>query len=170
MERLEGRLRGLTLDSPMVVSFAVVLALAAIVYFFSHGVAGRRGDVSLQVATPEAASGLMGAVEAVEIDGRRLRRDGDAWIEEGGTGVGGTEAGVETVPLASPRGAELLRRHPWIDDLLTLTGARRVRFVDDGGVVVELSAGAAASQGDDRPAAEPEPPTAPTAAPPDPSP
>jgi anti-sigma factor RsiW len=130
-ERLEGRLRGLSLDSPMVVTFAVVLALAAIVYFFSHGVAGRRGDVSLQVAAPEAASGLMGALEAVEIEGRRLRRDGDTWVEEGGG-----EAAAEPVEPGSPRAAELLRRHPWIDDLLTVTGASRVRFVDDGGEVV----------------------------------
>lgn len=143
VERLEGRLRGLSLDSPMIVTFAVVLALAAIVYFFSHGVAGRRGDVALRVAAPEAASGLMGALDAVEIDGRRLRRDGDTWIEDGSG-----DAAAEAVDRGSARAAELLRRHPWIDDLLTVTGASSVRFVDDGGEVVLFPAAA-------EPAAEP---------------
>lgn len=138
-ERLETRLRGLTLDSPMVVTFAVVLALAAILYFFSQGVANRRGDVALRVAAPEAVSGLRGALEAVEIEGRRLRREGDVWVQEGSVQEG-EAAEAEAVPLASPRGGELLRRHPWIDDLLTLTGATGVRFVDDGGEVVLLSA------------------------------
>jgi len=70
----------------------------------------------------------------------------------------GEAAEAETVPLASPRGGELLRRHPWIDDLLTLTGATGVRFVDDGGEVVLLSAAAESPA----PGPEPEPEPAPS--------
>jgi hypothetical protein len=152
VERLETRLRGLTLDSPMVVTFAVVVALAAILYFFSYGVANRRGDVALRVAAPESVSGLMGALDAVEIEGRRLRREGDVWVQEGSVQDGeGEAAEAEAVALSSPRGHELLRRHPWIDDLLTLTGATGVRFVDAGGEAVLLSAVA------ESPAPAPEP-------------
>jgi len=134
VERLESRLQGFRLDSPLVVTFAVVLALATIVFLFSHGVANRRGDVSLRLATPEAARGLLDELEGLEIEGRWLQRDGDRWVQEGTA-----ERAAETVAWGSERGAAVRRVHPWLDDLLTLSGANAVRFVSDGGEVLLLT-------------------------------
>lgn len=133
VERLESRLQGIRLDSPMVVTFAVVLALATIVFLFSHGVANRRGDVSLKLATPEAAHGLLDELEGVEIEGRWLQRDGAVWVQQGTA-----EQAAETVAWDSDRGRAVRRAHPWLDDLLTLSDANAVRFVTDGGETLLL--------------------------------
>jgi len=151
VERLENRLQGLRLDSPLVATFAVVLALGVIIYAFSHQVAHHRGDVSLQVAPPEAVEGLMAEFEAVEIDGRHLARRGEAWVE---TGLGEAEAGQagaettddaaatatepEIIAYDSPRGVALRTEHPWVEELLTLTGAGAVEFRDAGGAAVRV--------------------------------
>jgi len=134
VERLESRLQGLRLDSPLVVTFAVVLALATIVFLFSHGVANRRGDVSLKLATPEAAHGLLDELEGVEIEDRWLQRDGGQWVQEGTA-----ERAAESVAWESERGRAVRRDHPWLDDLLTLSDADAVRFVSDGGEVLLLT-------------------------------
>ena len=107
VERLESRLQGLRLDSPLVVTFAVVLALATIVFLFSHGVANRRGDVSLKLATPEAAHGLLDELEGVEIEDRWLQRDGGQWVQEGTA-----ERAAETVAWESERGRARAPRPP----------------------------------------------------------
>lgn len=138
LERLENRLQGLPMDSPLVATFAVVLALGVIIYAFSHHVAHHRGDVSLQIAAPEAVEGLMEEIGAVEIDGRSLVRSGDQWMEEG------LAAEAErTVGFDSPEGLALRQDHPWIEELLTLTGAHRIHFRDDSGQAVLLTAGPA---------------------------
>lgn len=140
-ESLERNLKGLSLDSPLVVSFAVILALAVIVYLFSHGVANRHGDLSLHVAPPEAVEGLMRDAASVEIDGRRLVREGSLWRQEGMAAEDpSTEtAGPEAIEWDSPRGREIRRDHPWIDELLSLTDAEAVLFEADGAGPVLLT-------------------------------
>lgn len=170
LERLENRLQGLPLDSPMVATFAVVLALGVIIYAFSHHVAHHRSDVSLQMAAPEAVEGLMEEIGAVEIDGRHLERRGEAWVEAGlgaagpgeaaGTEAAGTEAaeteaagsGVEVIAFDSPEGAAVRAEHPWVEELLTLTGAAALEFRhgDAGAVRLERSL----AEGSDAGAAE----------------
>ncbi len=150
-ERLEDRLQGLPLDSPMVATFAVVLALGVIIYAFSHHVAHHRGDVSLQMASPEAVEGLMEEIGAVEIDGRHLERRGEAWVEEGLAGAEPDEAAtteatasaVEVIAFDSVEGAAVRAEHPWVEELLTLTGAAAVEFRDDDAGAVRLERSAA---------------------------
>lgn len=144
LERLENRLRVLPLDSPLVATFAVVLALGVIIYAFSHHVSHHRGDVSLQMAAPEAVEGLMEEIEAVEIDGRAMERRGDVWVEEGL----GAEAATEVIPFDSPRGAALRAEHPWVEELLTLTGAAAVEFRGNAGAV-RLERGAVGGEAGD---------------------
>lgn len=140
VDRLEGRLRGLPLDSPMVATFAVVLALGVILYLFAHQVAHHRGDVSLRVAAPEAAEGLLRDFETVEIDGRHLTRRGDLWLEDG-LADAASEAPVRAVSQIaydSTEGEALRAEFPWIEELLTLTGASAVEFELDEDEVVRL--------------------------------
>ncbi len=132
MERLEGALGRRTLDSPILVSFVLVLALAAIVYLFS-GVAGRRprGDVSLRVTPAEAARELLRAVEITEAGGHRFQLHGGVWREVDL----GERAPDETVQLGGAGGAAFRERHPWLDDLLAEGEAVVFR---DGDRVVEV--------------------------------
>lgn len=129
VERIEDRLRGLTLDSPLVVSFTVVLALAVIVFLFSQRVAQHRSDVSLVVTSPEAARELLEAVEVVQVGDREMVRRGTWWHE-----VGTLEEPFDALRADGPRGEELRRAHPWLEELLA-GGAHGVVFQDGGRAV-----------------------------------
>lgn len=112
-ERLESNLRGLSLESPMVVTFAVVLALATMVYLVSHGVARQQGDAAAPTAQP--AEPVRGSIAVTQVDGHSLVRRGNAWVEVAALGEI-----ARPVPLDSEAGRELAGRHPWAAGLLGL--------------------------------------------------
>lgn len=141
-ERLEGNLRGLSLDSPMVVTFAVVLALATMVYMVAHGVA-RQTQTGDDATAVRPAEPVRGSIAVTEIGGRAMVRRGDAWVEVDALGEL-----PRAVPLDSDAGRELAGRHPWAAGLLATegdgdgeaagtVGAEAVIF-RDGGEVVSL--------------------------------
>jgi anti-sigma factor RsiW len=144
VDRLEERLRGLGSASPLLTSFAVILALASIVYLFAHGVdRHQRHSVPIVVPNPEAARQLDEAIARIEpatkrAGGRLFIRTGDRWLERGleRAEAAGTLAPAVTA-AESPAGRELLTRLPWLADLLAGGGGGGVVF-RDGEAVVEL--------------------------------
>jgi anti-sigma factor RsiW len=113
LERLEDGLRGLSLESPMVVTFAVVLTLVTMVYVVSSGVARLQGDGAPASGAARSGEPLVGTVVVRQVAGRDLVRRGDAWVEVDALG----EA-VRSVPLDSEAGRDLAQRHPWVARLL----------------------------------------------------
>lgn len=125
-ERLEGGLRENPVPPSLFVGFAVVLALAAILYLFSSGVAWRAESPGTRIVMPGGA-----AVEeegVVEAAGRRFRREGGGWRQ---VGIAGPPTTV--VDPDGPAGRRLLAAHPELGDLARLGGAVVVQV--DGGVL-----------------------------------
>jgi len=128
-ERLEGNLRGLSLESPVVVTFAVVLALATMVYLVAHGVARQQGNGAAQTARP--AEPVRGTIAVTEIDGHSLVRRGNSWVEVAALGEV-----ARPVPVDGEAGRELAQRHPWAAALLGLADAAPVDGGGDAEAVV----------------------------------
>jgi hypothetical protein len=143
LERLEERLQGLGLTSPLAASFALVLALAAMLYLFAHGLERReRRGVPIVVPTPEAAREFAEATAhldpaTVRAGGRTFTRSAARWLERGleREEVAGILAPGPAVAADSPAGRELLARFPWLAELVA--GADAVLF-RDGEAVVEI--------------------------------
>lgn len=150
LDRLEDRLRGLGTASPALVTFAVILALSVILYFFAHGLERhQRRGVPIVVPTPEATREFSEAnahrePPTVRAGERTFTRSGDRWLERGleRDEAAGTLAPDLTAAADSSAGRELLARHPWLDGLLT--GAAGAVF-RDGETIVELRAAAPAA-------------------------
>lgn len=126
LDRLESRLRVPRLDSPLLVMFVLVLALAVIVFLFTQQVARQQeaGEVSITVAAPEDVEELLRTVEGLRLDGRDLVHCGDGWCESGTE-----EAEVGERRTVAAGGEE------WFAPLLAEPEVAFVRFVEEGTVV-----------------------------------
>lgn len=127
--RLEAALRRLPLDPATLVTFGVVVALAAILAVFVVGLQeSERRPVS--AADPETgAAGL--EVVTVVIGGRTLDRDGALWRERG---AGPPEA---TLPAGSPEAEAILDSEPRLRRLLPGADALVLRAPDGRTVRLE---------------------------------
>lgn len=129
---VERRLSTFSPQSPLLVAFTVTIALAVILYLFSVWASTpQRGDVSLRPATPEDARSLLDRVEGRRLGGRELVRRGDEWREVSALGV----EPERTVDVGSEEAAELIARHPWLEELVAEGAAVVFR---DGDEVVAL--------------------------------
>lgn len=146
VERFEERLRRLPLQPSLATFFALVLALAAILYLFAHGVdrAGRRG-VPIVVPPPEAARAWQpgsGEGALAEAGGRQFALVRGAWVEAGLSP--GAEA--RRIATGSPEGLALLADEPWLGALLSEAPRVVLRLPaadgEAGGEVVALEAAA----------------------------
>lgn len=127
LERLEERLRSVPQSSSVFFTFALVTALAVLLYFFAHGVdRSQRPRTALVVATAPQAEIPPG--ERREAAGRTFEWTGEVWLEEG----------LERrrpdfhVTAGSAAGQEILALHP---ELAALPGRVLLRL---GEAVVEL--------------------------------
>lgn len=140
VEKLEGQLSGQPLQSNVLLYFALILALAAIVYFFTAGVDFlEHRSIPVVVASPEASAEFerlreLRAAGRAEVAGRIFLLEGGVWRQEG---LADPEPAAE-MTAASEEGRALLDRHPELADLLA-TG--RAVVLEDGGRVVRLTAG-----------------------------
>ena len=154
LDRLESQMRGGPIDSPLVVSFAIVLTLAVVLYVFHLGVATveqrqtppARDGVTFEVAPTEAARELIDAVGVRTVAGRDFRRAGGGWREV----AAGDRPAEATWAAGSPEGRELVAREPWLDELLA--DGEAVTLVD-GDRIVEVKRAAE----DDAPGSAPSP-------------
>lgn len=131
LDRLESRLRVPRFDSPLLVMFVLVMALAVIVFLFTQQVARQQeqaGDVSIRMANPEDVEELLRTVEGLRLDGRELVHCGAGWCQ-----VGTEEAEVEARRSASDGSPEA-----WYAVLLAEPEVEFVRFVDEDATVVEV--------------------------------
>lgn len=129
---VERRLATFAPQSPLLVGFTLTIALAVILYLFTVWAATpRRSDVSLRPAPAEAARPLLDRVEGRRLGGRELVRRGDEWREVSALGAVPDRA----VEIGGEGAAELLARHPWLEEL-SAEGATVV--FRDGDEVVAL--------------------------------
>ncbi len=114
LDRLESGLDVTQRQSPFLVLFGVVIALATIVLLFAQALDRSRFiPVLFQDPAPAAAPA---SPERQELAGRLLVRSGEVWIEEGIE-----QAAVRrVVELGSPAARELLSRHPELNELAQL--------------------------------------------------
>lgn len=130
VERLRPRIAILT-------PFAVVFALATILYFFAHTLAEvENRPPTIVIPPPEAARAFIepgageatGAlIEAVRTaGGRSFRRVGDAWLEADLP----ADAAPREIAAGSAEAAGLRRTHPWLDEMLA--DAPEVVLVHEG--------------------------------------
>lgn len=131
LDRVQEGLQRLVLDSPLLASFAVVLALGVILYLLAQGVAWRAERPTSVVVPPggAAAAPTEPPVSTVRILGERrfTRRDG-AWWEEGAGSPPGRRLGGTAL-------ADWLDRHPE-DRALAALGGNVVVRGDDESIVL----------------------------------
>jgi hypothetical protein len=120
LARLEERLKALGAGSTFATTFAVVLALAAMLYLFSAGLERRaRHPTAVHVVDPETSAAVAAGLAArdpqtAEAGGRTFERQEGGWIEvallreTARTGL----VVDRVVDAASPEGRDLLARHP----------------------------------------------------------
>lgn len=112
VQRLEAQLgRRSKVDSGLALGFALVLALAAIVYLFADAV-DRRQQRQVPIVVPSAGAPLEEADAIREVGDRLFRLHDGVWVEDG--------AGDPARRLASESdaGRDLRRELPWLDALL----------------------------------------------------
>lgn len=134
MERIESRLSGQPFQSQIFNTFALVMALATILYIFAHGLdLIERKRIPVRVVSPEASAEFFRQHEISigvrsELADRVFYREGNLWREEGATGE--TQA---VIAASSPEGLEVQDRHP---ELAVLLGqGEPVILLDEGRVV-----------------------------------
>lgn len=115
LDRIEGGLSGFQGQSNVFVMFAVVLALATIMYFFSQGLE-RSKLTPVVFDDPAVAPVDLEGVTTVFLAERLFRRQGDRWIEEG-LGANAVE-NARRVELE--RSADLLESHPELRSIAQL--------------------------------------------------
>lgn len=130
LEKLEAGLRVPRFDSPLLVMFVLVLALAVIVFLFTQQVARQQeqGDVEIRLASPEDVEELLRTVEGLRLAGRDMVHCGAGWCQ---VGTEGAEVGARQT--AGERAGE-----PWYAVLLAEPGVEFVRYVEEDGTVVEV--------------------------------
>ncbi|MEZ5331537.1 MAG: hypothetical protein R2991_05690 [Thermoanaerobaculia bacterium] len=134
LDRVQQGVHRLVLNSPLPASFAVVLALAVSFYLLAHGVARRADHETSLVVAPAPGPATPETGDVRDLDGRRFRRLGDRWWQEG----------VESASGPVLRGEELqawLALHPE-DGPLARLGGEVVVAGEDGTVVLGFGAAA----------------------------
>lgn len=130
LERLESRLTGKPLQSQIFNTFALVMALAAIVYLFAFSLDRiERKRVPVRVVSPEASAEFFRQHEISiglrsELEDRVFYREGDVWREQGAEGQPAME-----IAASSPDGLALLERNP---ELAPLLGQGEAVILRDG--------------------------------------
>lgn len=143
LERLESHLSGNPLQSNHLLTFALVLAFATMIYVFAHSVDRiERKRIPVRVASPEVSAELLRQhrVAVGEPAGGEASPTGERLFERGSQGEAWREQGVEGAPearvaVSSEEGLALLERHPQLSVLLAAGGSV---ILDDGGRVVEV--------------------------------
>ena len=77
--RLEAQANRLTLQSPLIPAFAVVIALVLIIYLLVAGVSRQIGSETEVIVPPTAAAGP----QIMEIGSRVFEKRDDIWVEKG---------------------------------------------------------------------------------------
>ena len=117
LERLEEGLKDRNLQSPLGFSFALVVAFAALLYFFSGSLDRlQRNQTSILRPTnpSQAATAVVPGKAPRKVGDRSFRWDGGAWRQEGlATGVV-----PEEVDAKSPLGQQVLGVNPELAQLL----------------------------------------------------
>ena len=132
LDRLEEGMSLFNRQNPILSMFAVVIALALFIYFFSFTLAqyeeSRMTPVIFQDLPPAAATADGVAVGSrLEVADRQLTWSADGlWLEEGVS----VEAVSRAIALESDEGTALLAAHPELSDLAGL-GRSVVLAVDD---------------------------------------
>lgn len=131
LERLEDHLRDMPQSSSLFFTFALVAALAVIVYLFAHGVERSQRPRTALVLAPQVEAPTGEVRETREVAGRTFDLIDGVWWERG------LEQPVADfhVTTDSPAGREVLALHPELAEL----GRRVVLRIE--GSVVELRAG-----------------------------
>jgi len=130
VERLESRLTGKPLQSQIFNSFALVMALAGIVYVFAFGLdLIERKRTPVRVVTPEASAEFFRQHEIAiglrsELEDRVFYREGEMWREQGAAG----EPELE-IAASSPEGLAVLERN---QELAPLLGQGQAVILRDG--------------------------------------
>jgi anti-sigma factor RsiW len=121
--------------------FAVVIALAAILYFFAstlHRLENR--GPAIVIPPPEVASAYRepgtDALDRREAGGRTFERTGDAWRQ-----LDLPPAAPRDVVAGTPEAAALLAAHPWLGDLLADGGSVTFTLEDEVVRVVQGETG-----------------------------
>ena len=136
LERLESRLSGQPFQSQIFNTFALVMALAAILYIFAFSLdLIERKRIPVRVVSPEASAEFFRQHEISigvrsEVADRVFHREGDLWREEGAAGAPEAE-----LAASSPEGLAVQERHP---ELGVLLGQGEAVILRDGGRVVKI--------------------------------
>lgn len=138
VEKVERRLGMLMAQPSMLPTFALVVALAAIVYLFAYGLERHQGRGIPVVLEPPAVDVGQEAPENRVIGGRVFARHQGGWREMGSAGA----APTMTVDLSTPAAAaEWLERHPELELLSRELDGRVVLRLEDEWVEVILPVG-----------------------------
>lgn len=129
VERLEAALRRLPVDPATLVTFGVVVALAAILALF---LAGLQESERRPISPADPDTGVSGLeVVTVVVGGRTFDRDGALWRERG------AGSPVATLPAGSPEAEAILDAEPRLRRLLPGTDALVLRAPDGRTVRLE---------------------------------
>jgi len=136
VERLESGLTGQPFQSQILNTFALVMALAAMVYVFAVGLDHlERKKIPVVMATPEASVEFTRQHEIAiglrsEVADRVFRRDGGLWREDGASGEP-----AAVLAASSEEGLAVLDRNPELEVLL---GQGEPVILRDGDRVVKV--------------------------------
>jgi len=131
LERLESRLSGQPLQSQIFNTFALVMALGAILYIFAFSMdLIERKRVPVRVVSPEASKEFIRQHEISigmrsEMADRVFYREGELWREQGAAGDPEAE-----IAASSPEGLAVQERNP---ELAPLLGQGQPVILRDGG-------------------------------------
>lgn len=138
VQRLEATLRSLSLQPSLAVIFALIIALAVIMFLFVHGVDRHRRGLPVHLErAPSSEAGSGGSAGVRYLAGRAFvpLPGGRGWSERG---LEGSKVD-ERVETASRAGRLWLASHPELEALTRLSGT--VRFSVDGRVVELVNPG-----------------------------
>jgi len=136
LERLEGRLSGQPFQSQIFNTFALVMALAAILYIFAFSLdLIERKQIPVRVVSPEASAEFFRQHEIAigvrsELADRVFHREGELWREDGAAGEPEAE-----LAASSPEGLAVQERNP---ELGVLLGQGQAVILRDEGRVVKI--------------------------------
>jgi hypothetical protein len=136
LERIESRLSGQPFQSNIFNTFALVMALAAILYLFafSRDLIERK-QIPVRVVSPEASAEFFRQHEISigmrsEVADRVFHREGDLWREDGAAGEPDAE-----LAASSPEGLAVQERNP---ELAVLLGQGEPVILRDGDRIVKI--------------------------------
>lgn len=134
LDRIEDGLSRLQHQSTTFLMFAVIFALALIIYMFSFGLRDSNlVPVVFEDGVQEIDLEVLKTAVTTVMGGRLFEREGDLWLEEGVD----PSAPARVVELASPAGQQLLEARP---DLQGIAYLKRARVKVDGEVLELLAA------------------------------